>query len=75
MAINDGGSGDPTRGSGPEKVTEAQAPGLDAPPHAQDQEPAGAGAADPARGGCMKLGWGCLPLVAGAMLLPAGLFF
>jgi hypothetical protein len=73
MAIND--QGDPTRGTGPDKVTEANEPGLDAPPHAHDNEAPGSGAADPARGGCMKLGWGCLPVLLGAMLIPAGLFF
>jgi hypothetical protein len=68
-------SEDPTRGTGPDKGTEAQAPGLDAPPHAQENEQPGDGAADPTRGGCMKLGWGCLPVLGGLMLLPAGLFF
>jgi hypothetical protein len=29
-----------------------------------------------ARGGCLKLGWGCLPVVVGLSLaLPAGLWF
>jgi hypothetical protein len=32
-----------------------------------------AGAPDPERGGCMRLGWGCLPLIGVAALLPAGL--
>lgn len=31
------------------------------------------GAPDPERGGCMRLGWGCLPLMAAVALLPAGL--
>ena len=73
MAINE--PGDPTRGTGPDKVTEANAPGLDAPPHAQDQEASGSGTPDPAQGGCMKLGWGCLPVLAGAMLIPVQMFF
>jgi hypothetical protein len=30
---------------------------------------------DPARGGCLKFGWGCLPVLLGLMLIPAGLFF
>ncbi len=31
--------------------------------------------ADPERGGCMKLGWGCLPvLVAGFGLMPLMMF-
>jgi hypothetical protein len=67
--------GDPTRGTGAEKVTQAHAPGLDAPPHAQEKEPRDSGAADPTRGGCMKFGWGCLPVLLGLMLVPAGLFF
>lgn len=29
------------------------------------------GRADPDGGGCLKLGWGCLPLMAALMLLPA----
>jgi hypothetical protein len=50
-------------------------PGIGAPPHAQDGEPPDSAAADPARGGCLKLGWGCLPVLLGAMLIPTGLFF
>lgn len=34
-----------------------------------------AGAPDPERGGCMRLGWGCLPLIGAVALLPAGLLF
>lgn len=77
MAINDpsANGSDPTRGTGADKVTEMQSPGLDAPPHAQDGEPSNSGATDPARGGCLKFGWGCLPVLAAAMLIPAGLFF
>jgi hypothetical protein len=74
MAINDP-RGDPTRGTGADKVTEMAPPGLDAPPNAQDGEPAGSGAADPSRGGCLKMGWGCLPALLGFMLIPAGLYF
>lgn len=74
MAISDP-EGDPARGTGPDKVTEMAPPGLDAPPNAQDDEASGSGAADPARGGCLKMGWGCLPALLGFMLIPAGLFF
>ncbi|HEX8449676.1 MAG TPA: hypothetical protein VF652_08805 [Allosphingosinicella sp.] len=74
MAINDSG-GDPTRGTGADKVTEMAQPGLEAPPHALDNEPPGSGAADPARGGCLKFGWGCLPVLLGFVLIPTGLFF
>jgi hypothetical protein len=74
MAINDP-SGDPTRGTGADKVTEMVQPGLESPPHALDTEPQGSGAADPARGGCLKFGWGCLPVLVGFALLPTGLFF
>lgn len=73
MAVNDP-SGDPTRGTGADKVTEMVSPGLDAPPHAQDTEPSGSATADPARGGCLKFGWGCLPVLLGFMLIPAGLY-
>ncbi|HYG48298.1 MAG TPA: hypothetical protein VD846_10205 [Allosphingosinicella sp.] len=41
----------------------------------QDGEPAGSGTPDPARGGCLKLGWGCLPILPAVMLVPAGMFF
>jgi hypothetical protein len=74
VATNDPGS-DPTRGTGADKVTEASAPGLDAPPDAPGSEPSGSGMPDPARGGCLKFGWGCLPVAVGAMLIPAGLYF
>jgi len=70
VAIND-----PTRGTGPEKQTEAGPEGVNAPPGAQDNEPGGSGTPDPARGGCLKFGWGCLPVLLGVMLIPAGLFF
>ncbi|HEY0130899.1 MAG TPA: hypothetical protein VGB57_05790 [Allosphingosinicella sp.] len=77
MAINDpdGAGSDPTRGTGPDKATGMRPPGLDAPPHAQEGEPSGSGAADPARGGCLKLGWGCLPVLLVAAFIPAGLIF
>ncbi len=77
MAINDvnGEGSDPTRGTGPGKVTESRPAGLEAPPHALDGEPSGSGMPDPARGGCLKFGWGCLPVLLGLMLIPAGLFF
>ena len=75
MAVNEPGGGDPARGTGPDKVTEMRPAGLDAPPNALDTAPAGSAEADPARGGCLKLGWGCLPVLLGFALLPAGLFF
>ncbi|TFI57336.1 hypothetical protein E2493_15855 [Sphingomonas parva] len=71
MAISD----DPTRGTGPDKVTEAAAPGVEAPPGARDTEPSGSATPDPARGGCLRLGWGCLPLLIGATLIPPAFFF
>ncbi len=70
MAIND--PGDPTRGTGADKVTEEAGYGGEA---GAPSEPAGSATPDPAKGGCLRLGWGCLPVLAGAMLLPAGLFF
>ena len=75
MGINDPDGGDPTRGTAPGKVTQVVDPDLEAPPHAQSNEPQGSNAADPARGGCMGLGWGCLPVVACLLLVPAGLLF
>jgi hypothetical protein len=69
------GGNDPTRGTGPDKVTQMEPPGLDSPPRGHENEAAGSGAADPGRGGCLKLGWGCLPVLAVAMLVPAGLLF
>lgn len=77
MAINDvnGGGSDPTRGTGPDKVTQVSPPGLEAAPHALDTESSQSGMPDPARGGCLKFGWGCLPAMLGLMLIPAGLFF
>ncbi len=68
-----GGGSDRNRGSGDDKVTEEVFPDPEAPPGAQtDARP---GEADPAGGGCLKYGWGCLPVVAGIALIPAGLFF
>ena len=64
---------DPTRGTGSEKQTEGVAPGYDGP--GAESEPPGSATPDPARGGCLKLGWGCLPVLAGIALIPAGLFF
>ena len=69
------GSSDPTRGSGDEKITEAAEPGFDEPPGAYDNEPSDSNAADPARGGCLKLGWGCLPALMIVGVMPAGLLF
>jgi hypothetical protein len=73
VAINNPG-GDPTRGTGPDKVTVAVEPDLDAPPHAQDNEPADSNAADPGRGGCLRLGWGCLPALIMIISSPAVFF-
>ena len=70
LAINDT---DPTRGTGPDKVTEGVSPDYTGP-GAANEAPDSA-TPDPARGGCLKLGWGCLPALAGVALLPAGLFF
>ena len=67
------GSSDPTRGSGDEKITEAAEPGFDDPLGALDNEPSDSNAADPARGGCLKLGWGCLPVLLIISVMPAGL--
>lgn len=68
-------SDDPTRGTGADKMTEAGPKGYEAPPGANANEPAGSGMPDPARGGCLKFGWGCLPVLAGLALLPAGWLF
>jgi hypothetical protein len=46
--------------------------GVEEPDAASESD---AGIADPERGGCLRLGWGCLPLVGGVALLPAGLWF
>lgn len=71
MATNNrGGTSDSTRGSGPEKLTEAVTPDYEASPHASDTEPSDSNEPDPARGGCMRFGWGCLPVVAGVLMLP-----
>ena len=34
-----------------------------------------AGRADPEGGGCLKLGWGCLPVIAAVLLVPGILLF
>ncbi len=75
MAINSSGGGDPTRGTGPDKVTVAVDADPNAPPHALDTEPADSNAADPARGGCLRLGWGCLPVLALVVTSPSILLF
>jgi hypothetical protein len=79
MTSGDGGSGgtsDPTRGSGPDTTTEAVAPDLDAPAGVQKNEPGGSLEPDPAGGGCLKYGWGCLPMFAGLLVLvPAGIIY
>jgi hypothetical protein len=67
-------SNDPTRGSGPDKQTVAGEPGLDADPGALKNEPPGSNEPDPAQGGCLKLGWGCLPVVAFCLVAPASYF-
>ena len=36
---------------------------------------AGATGEDPSRGGCLRLGWGCLPVTMGLAMLPLGHFF
>lgn len=70
MATNSGG---PDRGTGPDKETTAGPEGLEAPLGSQNTEPSGSNAADPAKGGCMKFGWGCLPVLAAVGALPYGL--
>jgi hypothetical protein len=77
VAINEpnGRGSSRTRGTGAEKETVAVDPDLDAPPHAADAEASGSNAPDPARGGCMRLGWGCLPVAGFLMALPSGLLF
>jgi hypothetical protein len=64
---------DPTRGSGPGQVTEAVTPDLDAPAGEQKNEASGSMEPDASGGGCLKFGSGCLPVVAGIVMLPAGL--
>jgi hypothetical protein len=63
------------RGTGPDKETVAESPDLDAAPGASQQEGSGNGTPDPAKGGCMKFGWGCLPVVAFLLVAPFGLVF
>jgi hypothetical protein len=74
VATSNGGS-DPARGSGPEKVTTAAQSDPEAPPGALAKEPADSKMPDPGGGGCMKYGWGCLPVVAVVAALPAGLLY
>lgn len=38
-----------------------------------DRDDDSAGRPDPAGGGCMRLGWGCLPVLVGGMVLVPGL--
>jgi hypothetical protein len=38
-----------------------------------EREPVGE--PDPGGGGCLKLGWGCLPVIALLALLPTYIFF
>jgi hypothetical protein len=71
---NQGDGSDPTRGSGDDKVTQEVTPDLEAPPGAQTSS-THPGEADPAGGGCLKYGWGCLPVVAALVLIPTGLLF
>ena len=75
MAIDKPGQGssDPTRGSGGDKVTEGTDPDLDGGNGASDNEPAGSATPDPAHGGCLKLGWGCIPVLMLFVLVPPGL--
>jgi hypothetical protein len=67
-------SDDPTRGTGPDKETVAAGAGLDAPPDALKTEPSTSNEPDPAQGGCMKLGWGCLPVIAVFLAAPVSFF-
>ncbi len=74
VAINDPGSTDPTRGTGPDKVTQAAPPDLEADPLASQTEGQGSNMPDPARGGCMRFGWGCLPVLVIFAMPVTGLF-
>ena len=67
-------SGDPTRGTGPDKETVVAQPGLEASPEALATEPAASNEPDPAKGGCLKFGWGCLPVVAFILAAPISHF-
>jgi hypothetical protein len=66
---------DPTRGTGADKRTEARATATDGPASGGENEPSDSATPDPAKGGCLKLGWGCLPVLAGLLLVPVGLIF
>ena len=70
MVIN---NSDPTRGSGPDKVTEVAS--AETTRAEALKEPEGSSTPDPARGGCLKFGWGCLPVLAGVAIIPVQLFF
>ena len=65
---------DKTRGTGPDKTTEAAEPRLDAGPAARGNEAEGSSTPDSARGGCLKLGWGCLPVLIAVAAVPPALF-
>ena len=73
MAINSGGDADPSRGSGAQKVTTAAASDPEAAPGALANEPADSNVPDPGGGGCLKFGWGCLPVLAVVVATPASL--
>jgi hypothetical protein len=68
------GVDDPARGTGPDKETVAAPRGLDEAPGALKTEPSGSNEPDPAQGGCLKLGWGCLPAVALFLAAPVSYF-
>ena len=74
MATNSGGGdADPSRGSGAEKVTTAAASDPEAAPGELANEPADSNVPDAGRGGCLKFGWGCLPVLAVVLAMPASL--
>lgn len=77
MVSNSGGNGsDSTRGTGADKETQVEPEALEAGPDSFNQEPGGSAAPDAARGGCMRFGWGCLPILIGVVLaVPAGWLF
>jgi hypothetical protein len=74
VVINKDGSQDPTRGTGPEKETVTAGPEAESTGRASGDQ-AGASGEDPSRGGCLRLGWGCLPVSMGLAMLPLGHFF
>ena len=75
VAISEPGGSDPTRGSGTDKVTQAAPPDLEAPPLASQTEAQDSNMPDPARGGCGRFGWGCLPMLVIMAMPVTGLFF